>query len=64
MKAKERARQEFERSRLEQMQREREIQEMEKLRDEAEGTKNRLAPEDRENLRKAEIKLLSILVPK
>ena len=57
-KAKERARRQAERSRIEQIQRERENLEIEKLRDEAKKMKAQLAPEDREDLRKAAIKQL------
>ncbi len=55
LKAEEGARREIERSKLERMRREREIREMERLRNKAEVMKNRLAPKDRENLRKVAI---------
>ena len=59
MKAKERARKELERSRLEQMQRECEIQEAERSRDKVEKMKAQLVPKDREDLRKAAIEHIS-----
>ncbi len=58
MKAKERAEKESERSKLEQAQREREIREMERLREEAGEIKNQLVPEDREDLRRTAIEQL------
>ncbi len=58
IKAKERAKRETERSKLEQAQREREIREAKRLRNEAEKMKAQLAPENREDLRKTAIKQL------